>query len=77
MIVVAQFDGLAIDQDTAASVVTQHAGEDFHQGTLAGAILAGKSQYFTAKHLQSDVVERLDADKGLGDLSHFQERRHG
>ena len=44
-----------------------HAGKDFHQGALAGAVLAHQRVHFAALQIEVDVVERRYAGKGLGD----------
>ena len=73
--VAADLDRLAVDQDLAARIGLVGAGEDLHQGRLAGAVLAHERLHLAAPGLELDVVERLHAGERLGDVAHLQ-RRH-
>ena len=58
--------GAALDPD-GALVVGVHAGEDFHQGALAGAVLAHQRVHFAAVEVEVDVAQRRDAGEGFRD----------
>ena len=59
-----------------ASIVVD-AGEDLDQGRLAGAVLAHQGVDFAGEEPQIHVVERLDADEGLVDPAHPEDRVRG
>jgi hypothetical protein len=42
-----------------------HAGEDFHQRTLAGAVLAHQRVHFAVAELEVDVFERGHTGEGF------------
>jgi hypothetical protein len=48
------------------------ARKHLHQGRLAGAVLADDGEYFGLADIETDILERLDAGKGLGDAAHLQ-----
>ena len=43
-----------------------HAGQDFQQRRLAGAVLAEQAEDFAAAHVERDVAQRGDAGEMLG-----------
>jgi hypothetical protein len=51
------------------------AGEDLHQGALAGAVLADQAVDLPRPEVELDVVERGRAAEPLGDPAQPQERR--
>ena len=55
-----------------AFVFDMHSGEDFHQGRLAGAVLAHQRMHFAAPQVEVDVAQRRDAGEGFGDASGLQ-----
>jgi len=50
-----------------------HAGENFHQRALTGAILANYGQHFSLVELQLHLVQRAHAGKALTDAMHGQQ----
>ena len=50
------------------------AGDDFHQRTLAGAVLAGQSVDLAGVQREVDASKRLDAAKRLRNVSQFKQR---
>ncbi len=53
MMAVGQHHRAALDGDRAARVGLQHAGQDLHQGALAGAVLPGQRQHLAARDVQA------------------------
>ena len=72
---VGDVDDLSVDQDLAARVRLVGAREHFHQGALAGAVLAHQGLDFPAPGFQLHIAESFGAGKGLGDAAHLQGRR--
>lgn len=65
----------ALPQDPAAvAAVGIDPGQHFHQGRLAGAVLAAKAQAFAGPHPQADARERAHAREFLDDVAHFKQR---
>ena len=50
------------------------AGEDFHQGALAGTVLADQCQDLSPFYMQIDLVQSAHAGKALVDRARLQER---
>src|SRR5438876_8431124 len=57
-----------------AGELAMHAGDDFHQRRLAGAILADKPVDFSRMQGKVDIPKRLDTAKRLRDADHFEQR---
>ncbi len=61
-----------VDLDRAARVGLVGAGEDLHQGRLAGAVLAHQRQHLATPRPQLDPVQRPHSRKRLRDPNHLQ-----
>jgi hypothetical protein len=72
---VVQLDRLAVDGDRAR-VGAVHAGEDLHQGRLAGAVLADDRVDLARGAGEVDAVQDGDAVEGLDDAGHPQPLAH-
>jgi hypothetical protein len=71
-----ELDWLAVTEEFAR-IPRVHAGEDFHQGRLAGAILAHQRVDFTRHKFELDFVKRPHAGKALAEPFDRNERGHG
>src|SRR6202011_1029640 len=49
------------------------AGDDLHQGRLAGAVLAHQRMHMSALETELNVVEREHAGKGFADVGDFKQ----
>ena len=65
-------DFLAI-QRKAAREFRVHAGDDFHQRALAGAVFADETVDLAGGKREVDPAKRLDAAEGLGDPVEFED----
>ena len=65
-------DFLSIQRETAREF-RMHAGDDFHQRALAGAVFADETVDLAGGKREVDPAERLDAAEGLGDLLQFED----
>ena len=63
--------GCAVEEDLT-SVRPVNAGENLHQGGLAGTVLADECDDLTARHVEVHLVQSDDAGKAFGDRSHLQ-----
>ncbi len=61
----------------ATLVLRMNAGDDLHQGGLAGAVLADQPVDLPLTQREVDVAQGRNAAKGLGDALHRQPRRVG
>src|SRR5262249_1634151 len=61
----------AIEQDLAGIGLVD-AGEDAHQGRLAGAVLADQADHLVRADRQADMVERMHAREALVDTGQAQ-----
>jgi hypothetical protein len=61
-------------QQHFARIRLMHAGQDLDQCRFAGPVLAEQRVNLAAPDEEIDAVERLHADKGLGDAAHFDDR---
>ena len=59
----------------AAAVRLVHAGNEMHQGGLAGAVFADERMHLAAADLERDAVDGPHAREGLGDVADGQARR--
>ena len=71
---IADVDALAVDQDLGSGIGLVGARKNFHQGRLAGTVLAHEGQHLAAPSPELDAVQRLHAWKRLRDVAHFQSR---
>ena len=62
----------ALDPDLAV-IVDVHAGEDLHQGRLAGAVLAHEGVDLAAPQVEVDVAQSRHAGEGFGDAFGFED----
>ena len=53
------------------------AGDDFHQGRFAGAVLADHTDSLARPHHQIDVGDGLNAREGLADMDQAEHRADG
>ena len=60
-------------QPNGAVVFDMHAGEDFHQRALAGAVLADERMHFAAHQIEVDVAQRIDSGERFGDALRFED----
>ena len=67
-----EVDRLALE-DHLTGVALIHAGQDFHQGGFARAVLADKHMDFAPADIEVDIRERQDAGEAFGDPAHFEE----
>ena len=70
----AQVDGPAVDDDLAL-VGPVEAGEDVHQGALAGPVFPQQGQHLAGVDIQVHVVVGQDAGKPFGDPPHLDGRK--
>jgi hypothetical protein len=63
-----------LDPDLAARIWPVGARQDLHQRRLAGAVLAHQSVDFSGIDREVDAAECLDAEEGLGDPAHLEDR---
>ena len=74
----AQLQGLALEDELAAVRVRPlGAGDDLHQGRLAGTVLAHDGVDRAGLDLERDVLQRLHARVALRDGLDAQKHRHG
>ncbi len=73
---VGEMDRLAVDENFTGGGRID-AGNDPHQGALAGAVFADDGEHFASAEGQRDVVEGADAGELLTDMADFQQRRRG
>ena len=71
-----ELDRLAAQHDLAL-VRGVDAGEDLHQGALAGAVLADQSVDLARQQVEIDAVERGRAAEALGDAAEREDRLRG
>ena len=57
-----------------AGVAAVDAGEDLHQGGLAGPVLADQGVDLTGTELEAAVVERVNAREALADAGHLDQK---
>ncbi len=57
----------AVDQDQPALVRPVHAGQAFHQGRLAGAVLARQRHHLAGGDVEGHALQRLDAGEQLAE----------
>jgi hypothetical protein len=69
-------DPAAFEGDLAA-VLLVDAGQDLHQGGLAGPVLADDAVDDAANNLQRDPVQGFDAREGLAHLPDAEQRLRG
>ena len=62
---------LAVD-DVVAPIGLVNPHEDFHEHTLAGAVLAQHSMDFASAHLEAHVIKHCDPAKRLRNVRHPQ-----
>ena len=67
-------NGSAIDLN-GAEIVDVHAGQDFHQGALAGAVFPHQGVHFPAAQIEIDPAQCGDAGKALGNAFNCQNHR--
>ena len=67
-----EVDRLALE-DHLAGVALVDAGQDLHQGGLAGAVLADQGVDLALADVEVDVGERQHAGEALGDPTHLEE----
>src|SRR5690606_1954788 len=67
-----QPDGLSSEEDLAP-IGLEGAGQDLHEGRLAGRIVPHQAQHFTRSEGEMDVLERLNGPKALGDSPHLHQ----
>ncbi len=65
-------DFLSIQRETAREFRV-HAGDDFHQRALAGAVFADETVDLAGGKREVDPAERLDTAEGLGDAVQFEQ----
>ena len=70
----AEMHGPAVDRH-AAVVLAVQAGDDLHQGRLAGTVLADQAVDFAGAQHEVDVAQGRDAAERLGDAAQFERRR--
>ena len=68
---IADFDRFAVENDLAR-VRRVHARQDFHQGTLAGAVFAHHGMDLALAHRQVHAAQRARGAKALLDAAHFK-----
>jgi hypothetical protein len=54
-----------------------HAGEDLHQGALAGAILAHEPVNLAGQEVEIDAIEGRGAAEAFGDAAEGEDRLRG
>ena len=59
--------------DDFAGVGLISAGQNLHQGRLAGAIFADQAVYQAGLAANRNILQRLHAGEGLRDIEHFQD----
>src|SRR3990170_4920505 len=69
--------GLAAVEPDLAAVGTLEAGEDLHQGGLAGAVLAEDPLDRSGRDRQADAVVGVHRPEGLVDLAKFDAHGKG
>ena len=70
---VGDLDRLALEADLAAIGLVD-AGQDLHEGRLAGAVLTDERVDLPRSQLEGRIDERADAREFLGDPGHLDER---
>ena len=70
----AKLNGLALEVELPGARLIV-AGEDLHQGRLAGAVVSEQSQDLAAAEPQIDVLERRDPSEGFLDVLGAQHLR--
>ena len=69
---IGEADGDPVDLDLAL-IRRDHAGENIHQGRLAGAVLAKQRVDFPALEIEIDAAQCLRAAKALDDATHGEQ----
>ena len=60
-------------EDHLTGVALIHAGQDFHQGGFARAVLTHEHMDFALADIEVDIGERQHAGEAFGDPTHFEE----
>ena len=68
-------DGRAGELNFAA-VGGEDAGKEFHEGRLAGAVVAEQAEHFSFAQIEAHVLDRMDAAKSLDDVAKLDDGRH-
>jgi hypothetical protein len=65
--------GFVFEEDVPfEGAVRVDTGQDLHEGGFPGPVLTTDGVYLAAVNIQGDILQRLDARKGLGDSSHLK-----